>query len=64
MAEKKEKEGTQEEIVQVTPEAAVIDITVRESGIATGNSPYHKEGDKVSGSPQLIAKMKANNWIK
>lgn len=64
MAKTMTKEDGSEEIVQVVPEEGAINISLREEATATGLAPYHKEGDKVSGSPAMIAKMKANGWAK
>lgn len=41
-----------------------LDMKERAEVTATDKAPYHKDGEVVSCSPFVAAKMKANGWAK
>lgn len=56
-------EGTENETVQVMPEAGPINLSDRVKVKVTG-SPFHKDGDVIECAPHVANKMEANGWGK
>jgi hypothetical protein len=44
------------------PKAGIVDLYKKVEVTTTAKAPFHKAGEKISVSPVLAAKMKANGW--